>query len=195
MSNHEDTGRLVERLQAGDDKARADLLAHTCRRLETLTRQMLRGFPVVQRWEQTGDVLQPALLRLCKALDEVQLKSVRHFYRLAALQIRRELLDLARHYTGPEGLATNHDTDAHDPEKGALARHPARSGHPAAPTEWNELHQAVEQLPDEEREVIDLLVYEGLSQPAAATVLGVDERTIRRRLHAARCRLDRAINR
>ena len=86
--------------------ARTDLLAHACRRLECLTRQMLRGYAMVHRWEQTGDVLQAAMIRLCKALDEVQLKSVRHFYRLAALQIRRELLDLARHYSGPEGIGS-----------------------------------------------------------------------------------------
>jgi RND family efflux transporter MFP subunit len=32
------------------------LISHSCRRLEQLTRQMLRGFPQVHRWEQTGDV-------------------------------------------------------------------------------------------------------------------------------------------
>jgi RNA polymerase sigma factor (sigma-70 family) len=192
----DDTQRLVERVQAGDRTARSDLLAHTCKRVESLAHQMLRGFPVVHRWEETGDVLQAALLRLCKALDEVQLKSVRHFYRLAALQIRRELHDLARHYSGPEGLAANYDTGDQDREKGVLARQPARSsGQPSSLAEWNELHEAVERLPEEEREVIDLLVYQGLTQSEAASLLGVDERTVRRRLHAARCRLDKAINR
>lgn len=190
-----DTTQLVKRVQQGDKAARADLLAHVCKRLEALAHQMLRGYPVVRRWEQTGDVLQAALLRLCKALDEVQLESVRHFYHLANVQIRRELIDLSRHYSGPEGLATHHDTDSHDPEHGVLAQHPGRTAEPSTVAEWKEVHEAVERLPDDQREVIDLTVYQGLSQKEAGAVLGVDERTVRRRLQAACCHLDKALKR
>jgi RNA polymerase sigma-70 factor (ECF subfamily) len=195
MSSHDETARLVEMLQRGAEKARADLLAHTRRRLEQLARQMLRCFAVVRRFEQTDDILQNALLRLLKALDEMQLQSDRHFYRLAALQIRRELVDLARHYSGPAGLASNHETDDHDPEHGVLARQPALSGQPSSLAEWNELHEAIANLPDEEQEIIDLLFYQGLTQPEAAQLLDVDERTVRRRLHVARYRLDKALAR
>jgi RNA polymerase sigma factor (sigma-70 family) len=47
----------------------------------------------------------------------------------------------------------------------------------------------VERLSDEEREVIDLLWYQGLTQGEAAEVLGVSEKTINRRWMAARMRL------
>ena len=189
-----DTAYFVKRVQDGDETARADLIAHTCRRLESLAHQFLRGYPTVARWEGTGDVLQAALLRLCKALDEVQLKSVRHFYRLAALQIRRELLDLTRHYSGPEGMGTNHHTDRHDPEQGILAQQAGPGGEPSSLSDWHDLHEAVEKLPDDEKETIDLLYYQGLTQKEAAELLDVDERTIRRRLQSARCRLDKMLS-
>jgi RNA polymerase sigma-70 factor (ECF subfamily) len=195
MSILDDTTRLVERVQAGDKPARSALLAHVCNRLQSLAHEMLRSYPVIRRWEETGDVLQVALMRLSKALDDVQLQSVRHFYRLAALQIRRELIDLARRYQGPEGLAANHDTDSHDPEHGVLACKPSRDGEPSTTAEWNELHEAVERLPEDEREVIDLTMYQNLGQKEAAALLGVDERTIRRRLQSARLHLDKMLNR
>ena len=41
---------------------------------------------------------------------------------------------------------------------------------------------AVERLPDEEREAFDLIRIQNLTQPEAAEVLGVSESTLRRRL-------------
>ena len=43
------TQQLLDRAMAGDSEARAKLIDRACRRLETLTRRMLRGFPQVQR--------------------------------------------------------------------------------------------------------------------------------------------------
>lgn len=48
-----------------------------------------------------------------------------------------------------------------------------------------ELHrilQAIEALPDEEREAFDLVRIQGLTQPEAAAVAGCSERTLQRRL-------------
>ena len=78
-----------------------------CERLQTLAHVMLRDYPRVKRWEETADVLQNALIRLHRALQTVIPPSPRDFFRLATLQIRRELVDLARHYYGPEGIGAN----------------------------------------------------------------------------------------
>src|SRR5262245_57505410 len=146
----------IDRLQAGDELARDELLAATCGRLASLTRKMLRSYPGVRRWEQTGDVLQNATLRLCRALQEVKPATVQAYFRLAALQIRRELLDLARHYYGPEGQGAHHASQADDPgpsasappaqEKADLTHDPGRLG------AWAEFHEQIEALPDEERD-------------------------------------------
>jgi RNA polymerase sigma-70 factor (ECF subfamily) len=88
----------VERLQAGDERARDELLNSACQRLAHLAHRMLREFPGVRRWEDTDDVVQNAAVRLWEALKVVRPQSAVHFHRLAALHIRRELIDLARHY-------------------------------------------------------------------------------------------------
>src|SRR5207302_728829 len=94
---------LLARAQAGDSAARDDLIRRCSRRLELLTRKMLRGYPAVRRWEETGDVFQNAAVRLVRALSAVTPTSTREFFGLAAEQIRRELVDLARLYRGPQG--------------------------------------------------------------------------------------------
>src|SRR5262245_57545794 len=101
---------LLTRARDGHDDARDDLIRRVQQRLEHLTRKMLRGFPAVQRWEDTGDVLQNALIRLARALEAVNPTTTREFFGLAAEQIRRELLDLARHYRGPHGLHRNYQS-------------------------------------------------------------------------------------
>src|SRR6476646_8282920 len=94
---------LVERHRAGDRAALNALIRRTAERLERLARKMLGSFPAVRAREQTGDVLQSALIRLTRALGEVTPASVRDYYRLAAEQLRRELLDLARRHRPPAG--------------------------------------------------------------------------------------------
>src|SRR5262245_64782591 len=92
----------LDRLRAGDDRAREQLLESSNERLARLARKLLRDSPGVRRWEQTDDVLQNALLRLDRALKAVVPPTSRDYFRLAAAMIRRELIDLARHHFGPE---------------------------------------------------------------------------------------------
>ena len=48
---------------------------------------------------------------------------------------------------------------------------------------------AIEGLPEDEREVFDLVGIQGLTHAEAAAVVGVSERTVQRRLHRARALL------
>jgi RNA polymerase sigma-70 factor (ECF subfamily) len=52
--------------------------------------------------------------------------------------------------------------------------------------EWTNFHRQVERLPDERRDVFDLLWYKGLTQPEAAQVLGISLATLKRRWQSAR---------
>jgi RNA polymerase sigma factor (sigma-70 family) len=186
----------IDRLRSGDASAREELLAHAAERLRRLTRKMLRDFPGVHRWEETDDVLQNASLRLCRALAEVQPLTVADFFRLAAAQIRRELIDLARRYSGTEGLGANHASVAGAATAPAveLALNPTDDTHdPGRLAGWTDFHCEIGALPAEEREAFDLLFYQGLSQVQAATVLEVSERTIKRRWQSARLRLVRSL--
>jgi RNA polymerase sigma factor (sigma-70 family) len=182
----------IDRLQAGDESARDELLAHASERLNRLTRKMLRDFPGVRRWEQTDDVLQNAALRLCRALGEVQPTTVADFFRLAAAQIRRELLDLARRYSGTQGMGAHHagKDGAGDAPVTAAELSAADTTHdPDRLAAWTAFHREVEALPAEAREAFDLLFYQELSQAEAAALLEVSVRTIKRRWQAARLQL------
>jgi RNA polymerase sigma-70 factor (ECF subfamily) len=183
----------IDRLRDGEPSARAALLECARRRLARLTRKMLRGYPGVGRWEETDDVLQNAMIRLDRALQAVVPPTPRDFFRLAAAQIRRELLDLARHYYGPEGLGAHHSSRPGGPGDGAAVE-PAETTHSATRlASWTEFHEQVERLADGERELFDLLWYQGLTQAEAAAALGVSERTVNRRWLAARARLAAAL--
>jgi RNA polymerase sigma-70 factor (ECF subfamily) len=181
----------VERLQAGDRAAADDLLRHVCGQLERLARRMLRGFPNVRRRADTGDVLQSALMRLLHTLQATRPENTRHFMILAALHIRRELLDLARHFRNrldcPRGAA--------DEEDGEVAGEPADfNGAPAGDLDlWSAFHEQVDLLPVEEREVVGLTFYHGWSQAQIAELFQVNERTIRRRWRSAALKLTAAL--
>lgn len=187
-------GQLLRRVAGGDQAAVDDLLRHSCERLTSLTRRMLGDFQRVRRWADTGDVLQNAYMRLLGALREVKPQTPREFLALASLQIRRELIDLARHYYGPEGVGANHDSQGgagpglSPPEKADL------SHEPSSLAQWSELHRQIEALPDEEREIVGLLFYQGLSQAEAAALLDISLRTVQRRWHTALCKLHRVWN-
>jgi RNA polymerase sigma factor (sigma-70 family) len=181
----------IVRMKAGDAGARDELLRHACERLRRLARKMLQDFARVKRFEDTDDVLQNALLRLLRALETVTVASVEEFFRLAAAQIRRELIDLSRHYYGPQGAGIKHATQEKgaNPE-GALPYEKASTTHePSRLAAWSEFHEQIEALPEEEREVFDLLWYQGLTRAEAAAVLNVSEPTVKRRWLAARLRL------
>lgn len=161
-----------------------------------LTRSMKRGFGRVNRWEQTEDVFQRAIMRLHRALGQVQINDARHFYRLAATQIRRELIDLTRHYGGPEGMGANHATQlaprgdqSNAPAHGAYDAMDADAGSPGDMGQWSELHETIESLPAEQKETVELLFYNGLSQDEAAELMGVSTRTVKRYWRSAKLKL------
>jgi RNA polymerase sigma-70 factor (ECF subfamily) len=187
----------IERLKQGDESARGELLEAACERLMRLTRKIKGDYAGVGRWEQTEDVFQSACLRLYESLARLQPTDARHFFRLAAVQIRRELIDLARRYHGPHGLGARHATRLRS-EPGQ-SRTPDRleaveaTQDPTKLAEWADFHETIDTLPEPEREVFDLLWYHGLSQDEAAEVLEVDVRTIKRRWRAARLSLHAAL--
>lgn len=180
-----DLDNLLQRLRQGDPAARSEVIDHACERLRRLTRRMLRGYPGVKRWSETDDVLQGALVRLHRSLSQVRPESTRMFLGLAATQIRRELIDLARHHHGPEGHGSHHHTDGGE----AAQECQDGSGEPVTLCDWTTFHEHIGRLPEAQREVFDLLWYKGLPQPEAAEVLGVSLATLKRRWQAARLAL------
>jgi RNA polymerase sigma-70 factor (ECF subfamily) len=191
---------LLERMNAGDAAARNQVIAYTCERLRLLARKMLhQDFGRLRQREQTDDVLNGALLRLHRALDAPAVRpgTPADFFRLAAVQIRRELLDLARHYFAPgrPHLAGANPKPAADSADGpGPAADPAQTTYnPGRLLAWEEFHRQVAALPQEERDVFELLWFQELPQAEAAAVLGVSVPTVKRRWLQARLLLQKAL--
>ena len=189
----------LAQLARGDDTARERILEACDRRLRQLAHRLLGGFHAVRRWDDTDDVSQNAALRLYRALSGTVPRSARELMGLMALQIQRELLDLARKHAGPTSYAANHETNVRLADEGFVfivdeAADPAASTSGALPGRWDAFHAAVEALPAEEREVFRLVWYLGLEQDEVATTLGCSSRTVRRRWKDARERIRRAVD-
>lgn len=180
---------LLDQAVQGDEQAYDDLLNRASDRLLKLTRKMLRRYPNLHRWEQTDDVFQNAAIRLHRSLRKVKPDSVRNFYGLATVEIRRTLIDLCRHHFGPEGAAGRYQSDIKgDEDRGILQNESDRNDRDSLEV-WSQFHEAVEELPDEEREVMHLVWYGGMKQAEVAAVLGVSVPTIKRRWYRARIEL------
>ena len=176
----------LARWQAGDRAAANDLLRATGARLEKLARRMTRAFPNVRGQADTGDVLQNSLIRLLRTLQKLSPSTTRDYFNLAAVHIRRELIDLARRCKGkpwvtlPVPGSTDHPVEQPvEPE----ARVPGDFDL------WVQFHEAVDALPSEEREVVGLVFYHGWTQVRIAELFDVNERTVRRRWESACKRL------
>jgi RNA polymerase sigma factor (sigma-70 family) len=199
-SPHEREIRLqscLERLARGELEARDELIAIACDRMRGLAHRMLQTFPTVRRWNETEDVVQNAAMRLYRALGDTVPRDARGFSGLASLQVRRELLDLAKKHAGPQFHAARHETnyrfldgenrakvdDAHDRTESydQLER-------------WTRLHEAAADLPEEERELFHLVWYLGLQQEAASALLGCSVRTVKRRWESAKSLLAAAVS-
>ena len=174
------------RLNPDDPAARTELISQSYDRLAAVARRLL-GPAYRERPEDTSGLLAEAYLRLESALGAVRPESVRQYLGLAALQMRRALIDVIRKERGRDGgreapVALDAGTDG-----GAGIPAP-----PAADADWRlELMDAVGRLEEPEREAVDLLFFHGLTQAEAAGVLGVDESTVKRRWARARVRLAR----
>jgi RNA polymerase sigma factor (sigma-70 family) len=179
---------LLQLTRAGDPSALNSLIERSETRLRNLARHMLNGSPALRRWTGSDDVLQNSLVRLVRALEAVKPDSSRDFFGLAALQMRRELIDLARHFYGPRGHGANHESGSD--EQILDAGRQADSNQPDVLAQWAELHEHIGQLDEDQREIIDLIFYQGLNQAEAAEVLDVSVRTVQRRWHAVLLKLN-----
>lgn len=160
-----------------------------------MTQKMIREYPLVHRCEQTDDVFQNAVLRLSAALRAVSPGSTRDLIRLSAAQIRRELLNLARHYRSRPYLLTlasdEPDLSAVE-EETIMIRHAPNPGRLSSREsithldQWTEFHEVAARLPEPQREVFDLIWYHGMTQGQVARVQAVSVRTIRTRWNSAR---------
>jgi RNA polymerase sigma factor (TIGR02999 family) len=175
---------LLTRLVGGDEAARRELIDRTYERLRRLAAVILNeSFPRLKDAPallDTTDVANEAALKLYEALAEIRPATGRDFFRLAAQRIRWLLLDQAKRINKYGGLQTASRPELYPPPD---------ESRPDLPLALSALYEQIEQLPEDEREVVDLLYFHGLTQTEAAAYLDVSERTIRRRWTVAKVKL------
>jgi RNA polymerase sigma-70 factor (ECF subfamily) len=152
------------------------LLDRSVRRLHHLCASLLyRSFPRLTRPPlnlQADELLSAVVERLLKALREARPATVRQFFALAGQHMRWELTDLARRLDKQPAAVELRE---------GLVPAPASTGSGLSP-EGRRLLDAIDGLPEDEREAFDLVRIQGLTHGEAAEVLGVSAKTVQRRL-------------
>jgi RNA polymerase sigma-70 factor (ECF subfamily) len=153
------------------------LLGRAVERLQLLCGTLLhRSYPRLTRAPlnlETEELLSAVVERLLKAMREARPETVRQFFGLANQHIRWELNDLARRLDDRGPAAALREE---------LVSAPASSGSGLS-TNARRMLEAIDELPEEEREVFDLVRIQGMSQAETAELLGVATKTIQRRLN------------
>ena len=155
------------------------LLDQSVRRLQLLCANLLyRGYPRLMRPPlnlEPDELLGAVVERLLKAMRVARPRTVREFFALANQHMRWELNDLARRLD--DQPATVGLREGLEPAPASSVSELTSGG--------RRILEAIDNLPEEEREVFSLVRIQGLAHAEAAGVLGVSTKTVQRRLNQA----------
>jgi RNA polymerase sigma-70 factor (ECF subfamily) len=126
---------------------------------------------------EIDELLGGVVARLLTALRTARPATVRQFFALACQHMRWQLNDLARRLDEQPPVAPL-------PETGVAG--PPMSTASGLTPDGRRMLDAIEGLPDDEREVFDLVGIQGLTHAETAGVVGISEKTVQRRLNRAR---------
>jgi len=167
---------------AGDTPAEPIIRAlvdQSVRRLQLLCANLLyRGYPRLMHPPlnlEPDELLGAVVERLLKALREARPRTVREFFALANQHMRWELNDLARRLDEQPARVELHEGFVPAPVSSVSE---LTSG-------GRRILEAIDNLPEEEREVFSLVRLQGLAHAEAGEVLGVSTKTVQRRLNRA----------
>lgn len=173
-------GRYLVALAEGTppDPVIQELLDRAVGRLRSLCESLLRrSYPRLARPPlnlEPDDLLDAVVERLLKAMRDVRPATVRQFFALANRHIRWELNDLARRF--------DEEPDAVELREGLVPA--AQSSGSGLGPDARRILEAIDALPEEIREVFDLVRVQGLTQVEVADLLDVSAKTVQRRLNA-----------
>lgn len=155
-----------------------ELIGRSADRLHQLCGTMLvRSYPRLMQPPlnlNADELLSAVVDRLLKSISSVKPTNVRQFFALANKHLRWELNDLARRL----------DQQQHSIGLNDAVEAPVSTDSGLSPNALRIL-EAIEGLPDEEREVFSLVRIQGLEHGEAATILSVSVKTVQRRLRRA----------
>jgi RNA polymerase sigma-70 factor (ECF subfamily) len=158
-----------------------ELLERAVQRLRLLCGTLLhRSYPRLTRPPanlETDELVGGVVAGLITALQKVHPQTVRQFFALANQHMRWQLNDLAR-------LLDERPRLAAVSESGVVAL--PDSAESILSQDARRMLLAIEGLPEEDREVFELVRIQGLLHVEVAAVVGVSVKTVQRRLNRAR---------
>jgi len=158
-----------------------ELLERAVGRLRLLCATLLyKSYPRLTRPPtnmETDELLGGVVAGLLTALRTTRPPTVRRFFALANQHMRWQLNDLARRLDQRPAVA--------ELAESVVVAPPASTASGISP-DGRRILEVIEGLPEDEREVFDLVGIQGLTHAEAATVVGVSEKTVQRRLNRAR---------
>lgn len=172
--------RCIDGWRAGNRDAGDELVNRTKTRFYQLAHRMYRRFPNVRPVGEVDDVVNNGWLRLLHTLKSIRPSDTKQFFLLAGVHIHRELLDMARKAKTPkfQTRSLEHAGAGGGSSSGYQVAEPADEMDDIEM--WERFHEGVLRLEPRLREVVTLRFYDGRKFTEIATVLGKDERTIRR---------------
>jgi RNA polymerase sigma-70 factor (ECF subfamily) len=158
-----------------------ELLGRAAGRLRLLCATLLyKSYPRLTRPPvslEADELLGGVVAGLLTALRATRPPTVRRFFALASQHMRWQLNDLARRLDERPAAAALADS--------GVAAWPASTASGLSP-DARRILEVIEGLPEDEREVFELVGIQGLTHAEAATVVGVSQKTVQRRLNEAR---------
>jgi RNA polymerase sigma-70 factor (ECF subfamily) len=165
-----------------------ELLDRAVRRLQLLSGALLhRSYPRLTQPPLnlgTDELLGGVVAGLIAAMRKVRPRTTREFFGLAAQHMRWQLNDLARLLDEQSAVLELDDGGVPSPPSGGSTLTPNA----------RRMLEAIDGLPEDEREAFNLIRIQGLTQPEAAEVLGVSVKTVQRRLNRARLLLAKQLD-
>jgi RNA polymerase sigma-70 factor (ECF subfamily) len=175
--------RYLDELQ-GDTPAEPvirDLLERAVDRLRQLCGALLhRSYPRLTHPPlnlETDELVGGVVAGLMTALQKIRPQTVRQFFAMANQHMRWQLNDLARLLDERPRLAAMSESGVATPPDSAES---------ILGQDARRMLSAIEGLPEEDREVFELVRIQGLTYPEASAVVGVSVKTVQRRLNRAR---------
>ena len=126
---------------------------------------------------ETDELLGDVVAGLLTALRKTRPPTVRRFFALANQHMRWQLNDLAHRLDNQPAVAALAES--------GVAALPASADSGLSPGARRIL-EVIDGLPEDEREVFELVGIQGLTHAEAAAVVGVSQKTVQRRLSEAR---------
>lgn len=187
----DDTLVLARRAAAGDEQALATLLSRHLPAVRAFVRAHMG--PQLRAHESSSDLVQSVCRELLTHQERFQYPGEQQFlawlYTTARRKISNRVRDLGRDKRDARreigGLAESAMAEL----GAAYARVSSPSGRALRAEEIARLEAAIDQLPEEQREVVTLAHLAGLSRAEIGEQMGKTEEAVRALLHRAKARL------